>query len=139
MSLGTIIDLETTQFAGYTSDSGHKIGVGHLSLCPRMIIYDGNLALHTPLRLWLSSGMRAVDHAIEMLYNQLASETPHKLLCLAVAHELFTLLPKSKADPDNADLRQNLQIAAFGSLFSVSFRGGVGLSHSMGIYTFLRR
>ena len=123
---------ETTQFAGYTSESGHKIGVVHPNLSPRMIVYDGNVAQYTPLRLWLSSGMRALDHAIEMLYNPGASETPHKLLSLATAHELFTLLPKSKADPQNIDLRQRLQIVAFGSLFSISFRGGLGLSHAMG-------
>lgn len=97
-----------------------------------MIIYDGDVAMYTPLRLWLSSGMRALDHAIEMLYHPLASETPHKLLALSVTHELFNLLPKSQADPDNADLRQKLQITAFGSLFSIIFRGGLGLSHSMG-------
>jgi 3-oxoacid CoA-transferase len=98
-----------------------------------MIIYDGDIAMYTPLRLWLSSGMRAVDHAVEMLYHPYASETPHRMLSLSVTHELFNLLPKSKAEPDNADLRQKLQITAFGSLFSIMFGGGLGLSHSMGI------
>jgi 3-oxoacid CoA-transferase len=97
-----------------------------------MIIYDGNLALHTPQRLWLSSGMRAVDHAIEMLYHPVASETPQKLLALAATHELFALLPQSKAHPENADLRQKLQLAAFATLYSFLYRGGMGLSHSMG-------
>jgi 3-oxoacid CoA-transferase len=91
------------------------------------------MAQYTPLRLWLSSGMRALDHAIEMLYNPGAAETPHKLLSLATTHELFTLLPKSKADPENTDLRQRLQIVAFGSLFSISYRGGLGLSHAIGM------
>jgi alcohol dehydrogenase class IV len=88
--------------------------------------------MYTPLRLWLSSGMRAVDHAIEMLYHPLSSETPHKLLSLSATHELFKLLPKCKNDPDNADIRQKLQVVAFGSLFSILFKGGLGLSHSMG-------
>jgi len=95
-------------------------------------VYDGNVAGYTPLRLWLSSGMRAVDHAIEMLYHAGASETPHRLLSLATTHELFNLLPKSKANPDDLDLRQRLQVVAFGSLFSITFGGGLGLSHSMG-------
>ena len=77
--------------------------------------------------------MRALDHAIEGLYNPWTAEMPHKLLSLAAAHELFTLLPKSKVDPDNAELRQRLQLVAFGSLFSLSFKGSLGLSHSMGI------
>lgn len=107
--------------------------MAHISLCPRIIIYDGDVGSYTPLRLWLSSGIRAIDHAIEALYNPRTAETPHKLLSLAAVHELFKLLPKSKADPENADLRQQLQLAAFGSMFSFSFKGGLGLSHSMGI------
>jgi 3-oxoacid CoA-transferase len=78
--------------------------------------------------------MRALDHAIELLYNPRASETPHKLLSLATVHELFKLLPQNKNDPDNIDIRQKLQIVAFGSLFSISFKGGLGLSHSMGMF-----
>jgi 3-oxoacid CoA-transferase len=77
--------------------------------------------------------MRALDHAIEMLYHPGASETPQKLLSLASTHELFILLPKCKENPSDADLRQRLQIVAFGTLFSISFRGGFGLSHAMGI------
>ena len=96
-----------------------------------MIIYDGDIALHTPPRLWLASGMRALDHAIEILYNPSAAETPHKLLALAATRELFCLLPQSKANPDNADIRQKLQLAAFGTLFSLLFKGGQ-LSHSIG-------
>jgi alcohol dehydrogenase class IV len=119
--------------AGYTSDSGHKVAVGEVNLAPRIIVYDGNVAQYTPLRLWLSSGMRALDHAIEMLYNPCAAETPHKLLSLATCHELFILLSQSKADPENTDIRQRLQIVAFGSLFSISFRGAIGLSHTMGM------
>ena len=99
-----------------------------------MIVYDGDIALLTPLRLWLSSGMRAVDHAIEMIYHPGASETPQKLLSLASTHELFNLLPRCKENPLDADLRQRLQIVAFGTLFSISFRGGLGLSHAMGIF-----
>jgi 3-oxoacid CoA-transferase len=123
---------ETTAAAGYTSDEGHKVGVAHPQLSPRIIIYDGDIASYTPNRLWLSSGMRAVDHAIEMLYNPRAAETPHRLLSLSTCHELFRLLPQSKADPENKDIRQRLQIVAFGTLFSISYGGGLGLSHSMG-------
>jgi 3-oxoacid CoA-transferase len=97
-----------------------------------MIIYDADIALYTPLRLWLSSGIRALDHAIEALYNPFTSETPHRLLSLSTSHELFTLLRKSKDDPTNADIRQRLQMVAFGTMFSFSFKGGLGLSHSMG-------
>lgn len=124
--------VETTAAAGYTSEQGHKVGVAHPQLSPRIIVYDGDVAAYTPLRLWLSSGIRAVDHAIETLYNPRAAETPHRLLSLAACHELFNLLPQSKAEPDNTDIRQHLQIVAFGTLFSMPYGGALGLSHSMG-------
>jgi len=76
--------------------------------------------------------MRALDHAIEMLYHPGSSETPHRMLSLSTTHELFHLLPESKANPEDVDLRQRLQVVAFGTLFSTSFGGGLGLSHSMG-------
>ena len=75
-----------------------------------------------------------MDHALETLYNPSSSEVPHRLLCLSVARELFGLLKESKEDPKNADIRQRLQVVAFGSLFSFSGRGGLGLSHSMGTF-----
>jgi alcohol dehydrogenase class IV len=119
--------------AGYTSEQGHKVGVSHPNLCPKIIIYDGDIAMYTPPRLWLSSGMRAIDHAIEMLYHPMAPETPNKLLSLSVVAELCKLLPQSKREPENVEVRQRLQIVALGSLFSILAKGGLGLSHSMGI------
>ena len=78
--------------------------------------------------------MRALDHAIELLYNPKSSETPHRMLSLSTTHELFHLLPKSKANPEDADIRQRLQVVAFGTLFSTALGGGLGLSHSMGTF-----
>ena len=121
--------------AGYTSEQGHKIGISHPSLCPRQILYDANLTIYTPPRLWLSSGMRALDHAIEMLYHPLAPETPNKLLSLSVVAELMRLLPRSQREPENEEIRQRLQVVAFGSLFSILAKGGLGLSHSMGMFS----
>ncbi|MSR11923.1 MAG: maleylacetate reductase [Gammaproteobacteria bacterium] len=36
-----------------------------MNLCPRNIIYDPQLAMHTPEWLWLSTAIRSLDHAIE--------------------------------------------------------------------------
>jgi alcohol dehydrogenase class IV len=43
--------------------------VNHPSLPPSIIIYDPLLTLHTPLHLFLSTGVRALDHAVETLYR----------------------------------------------------------------------
>lgn len=127
----TLSVAETTQNAGYTSEEGKKTGASHPAIVPRVIIYDAALTLATPERLWLSSGMRAVDHAIELLYRPGDSSL---LLSTALGsiRELFYLLPASKRDPINLDIRQKLQLACFQSLWPEGRKGALGLSHGLG-------
>jgi 3-oxoacid CoA-transferase len=76
--------------------------------------------------------MRALDHAVELMYHPLASEIPTKRLCLEAIRDLFTYLPQSKTSPDDAEIRTKLFLACYASLFPFLFSGGVGLSHSIG-------
>ena len=76
--------------------------------------------------------MRALDHAVELMYHPLASEIPTKRLCLEAIKDLFTYLPQSKATPEDAEIRTKLFLACYASLFPFLFSGGVGLSHSIG-------
>jgi hypothetical protein len=55
--------------AGYTSEEGKKVGVNNPALPPSIIIYDPLLTLYTPLHLLISTGVRALDHAVETLYR----------------------------------------------------------------------
>ncbi|OSS55167.1 hypothetical protein B5807_00815 [Epicoccum nigrum] len=128
----TLSVAETTQNAGFTTDEGHKIAVSDPEQVPKAVIYDGENAVHTPMNLWLSTGMRALDHAVELMYHPLASEIPTKRLCLEAIKDLFTYLPQSKANPNNAEIRTKLFLACYASLFPFLFIGGVGLSHSIG-------
>lgn len=66
------------------------------------------------------------------MYHPLASEIPTKRMCLEAIKDLFTYLPKSKADPNDADVRTKLFLACYASLFPFLYTGGVGLSHSIG-------
>ncbi|KAJ4992019.1 iron-containing alcohol dehydrogenase [Stagonosporopsis vannaccii] len=128
----TLSVAETTQNAGFTTDEGHKIAVSDPEQVPKAVIYDGENAIHTPMNLWLSTGMRALDHAVELMYHPLASEIPTKRLCLEAIKDLFTFLPHSKANPADAETRTKLFLASYASLFPFLFSGGVGLSHSIG-------
>lgn len=119
---------ETTQNSGFTRD-GKKTGVSHPALVPRAIILDGEVAMHTPLWLFLSSGMRAVDHAIECLYRPGDVQWLLRGQYLAALRELFVMLRRCKEKPDDVDTRQRLQIAAVTSLFPESRKGALGLSH----------
>lgn len=61
----TLSAAECTLGAGYTNEDGMKTGVAHPELAPHAIIYDSKFALETPEWLWMSTGMRAMDHAME--------------------------------------------------------------------------
>jgi maleylacetate reductase len=66
----TLSAAEFTCRAGYTNPlSGLKEGVHHPDLAPGSVVLDPELGLHTPVRLWTSSGIRAVDHAVEGIFS----------------------------------------------------------------------
>lgn len=125
---------ECTFIAGYTGFDGVKIGVRAKELVPSVVIYDSKFALYTPERLWTSTGVRAMDHAVELLYHPTASEMPARWLALQSAAILFEALPKYKQDPKDEDNITKLQLAAYGSLGFIGYNleGGIGPSHALG-------
>ncbi|KAJ6602415.1 alcohol dehydrogenase IV [Mycena vulgaris] len=129
----TLSAAEYTIGAGYTDESGTKVGVANQLLAPAGVILDAELTLPTPSRLWLSTGMRAVDHSVENLYRPLVSP-PVKILCYAALADFFKYLPISMADPTNVEARQKLLIAAWMSLWPTKFKknSALGLSHHLG-------
>ncbi|TFK22557.1 alcohol dehydrogenase IV [Coprinopsis marcescibilis] len=119
--------------AGFTNDEGHKVAVSSQELAPAGIILDAELTLATPERLWLSTGIRSLDHAVENLYRPLVT-IPSKALCYAALKDLFKYLPESKKDPTNVVVRQRLQVASWMSLFPMKLErySALGISHSLG-------
>lgn len=130
----TLSAAECSFNAGYTSKDGIKVGVADPELAPHVIIYDAKFGKETPQKLWLSTGIRSLDHAVELLYHPTATEVPAKSLCFTAIEQLFTYLPKLKADPENEDYITRLQLASFSSLYPLgkNIKGGLGLSHAMG-------
>ncbi|KAI0940538.1 hypothetical protein AcW1_003708 [Taiwanofungus camphoratus] len=129
----TLSAAEYTVVAGYTSEEGKKVSVSSQELAPAGIILDAELTLATPDRLWLSTGMRAVDHAVENLYRPLVPP-PMKYLCYAALADLFKYLPQSKANPQSIEVRQKLQVASWMSLWPIKLEkySALGLSHALG-------
>ncbi|KAJ7067863.1 alcohol dehydrogenase IV [Mycena amicta] len=119
--------------AGYTDETGAKVAVSHQELAPAGIILDAELTLATPTRLWISTGIRAVDHCVESLYRPLVSP-PAKILCYAALADFFKYLPISQADPMDIEARHKLQIASWMSLWPTKWEkySALGLSHSLG-------
>ncbi|OAX39585.1 alcohol dehydrogenase IV [Rhizopogon vinicolor AM-OR11-026] len=129
----TLSAAEYTSGAGYTNKQGDKVVVSHQQLAPAGIILDAELTVATPEQLWLSTGMRALDHAVESLYRP-GVPLPLKKLCHAAITDLFRFLVLSKRDSKDLVARQRLQVAAWMSLWPLKLEkhSAVGLSHSLG-------
>ncbi|KAJ1305733.1 hypothetical protein OPQ81_010465 [Rhizoctonia solani] len=95
---------------------------------------DGNLTVYTPARLWLSGGIKALDHGIETLYRQPPVPFPVIELAVASIPQLFENLLKSHSDPSDLEARQRLLNAAYLSLPPNPWLRptAFGLSHSLG-------
>ncbi|QRV91210.1 iron containing alcohol dehydrogenase family protein [Ceratobasidium sp. AG-Ba] len=128
----TLSAAEYTMNAGYTNEDGHKVSVNDPELCPDAVILDTDLTLHTPERLWLSTGVRALDHAVEALYRSPPTPFPIVESSLSAIPLLFENLLACKKDPSNIDVRYKLQLASYLSLAPNPKPGALGLSHSLG-------
>ena len=122
---------EYTDFVGVTDE---RRQVKDLYLDPKLtakaVLLDPELTLATPLWLWLSSGMRSVDHCVEAL----CSTTAHPFTDALAAHALRMLarfLRETKADPDDLLARQQAQIASWMSVCGLA-NVTLGLSHGIG-------
>ncbi|KAI0743394.1 alcohol dehydrogenase IV [Daedaleopsis nitida] len=131
----TLSAAEYTNRAGHTNEEGYKTIVSSPELLPAGIILDAELTLATPERLWLSTGFRALDHAVENLYRPLVP-MPLKYLCYAALADLFTYLPRCKGDPHDLEARQRVQVASWMSQWPYKqekhTHSTAALSHSLG-------
>lgn len=116
--------------AGFTSAAGDKVGMRDPRLLAHCVIYDSELTLATPMQLWLSTGIRALDHAVEGFLAD-GAHPFSDVMALEAVRRLFDSLPRAKAAPGDADVRSENQIAAWFS-FTLPGESAGGLSHLMG-------
>jgi maleylacetate reductase len=122
----TLSAAEFNAFAGI-SDPRHGIkeSFGHRLIVPRVIVLDPAATLATPMDLMLSTGLKAVDHAVERLCSQQA----HPFV-LGTATEALKLL--ARALPDDMATRLDLQFGMWLSIGAGTSGVGVGASHGIG-------
>ena len=110
--------------------AGHKIRVRSPRLYADLIMLDAVMTNGTPDWLWLSTGVKALDHCIERLYttgNQPAIDAP----ILAAAEMIFTHLPKSRESDNDPEARLQCLVAAWMSMMGAP-NFATGLSHAIG-------
>ncbi|MGH6680254.1 MAG: iron-containing alcohol dehydrogenase [Bradyrhizobium sp.] len=128
----TIAGGEFSAIAGVTNlRTRVKESLRHPLLIPRATILDPAITLHTPEWLFLSTGIRAVDHCVEGL----CSREAHPYADAQAQKGLSMLaqgLPRVKADPRDLDARMDCQIGTWLSTGPLTSGVPMGASHGIG-------
>src|SRR5438067_4312748 len=123
---------EFTPIAGCTDTVKRlKEGFFHPEMIPQAVMLDPRITPYTPMRLWLSTGIRAVDHAVETLC---AIHT--QPLFEATSMHALRLLPRgllrTKQDPADLDARLESMLGVWLSLVGIQSGAPMAASHGIG-------
>jgi maleylacetate reductase len=103
----------------------------HPQIIPRVVVLDPAVTVHTPEWLWLSTGIRAVDHCVEGI----CSAEANPFADAQALHGLALLtrgLPRVKADPKNLEARLDCQMGSWLSMGPLASGVPMGASHGIG-------
>ena len=103
----------------------------HPDIVPASVVLDAALTVHTPEWLWLSTGIRAVDHCAEAIcansanhFGDAQSLQGLKLLTRGLA--------RVKADLTDLDARLDCQVGTWLSMGALATGTPMGASHGIG-------
>ena len=123
---------EFTAMAGCTdTDRNVKESYAHPLMLPQTVILDPAVTVHTPEWLFLSTGIRAVDHAVEDICS--INPTPYSDgMSLHALRLLGSGLRAVKVDPANLEARLDCQLGSWMSIMGTSAGVTKGASHGIG-------
>jgi maleylacetate reductase len=128
----TIAGGEFSATAGVTNEKTKvKEALRHPLLIPRATILDPWLSRHTPEWLFLSTGIRAVDHCVEGTCAREAHPYGNALALKGLSM-LAEGLPRVKADASDIDARMDCQIGTWLSTGPLASGVPMGASHGIG-------
>ncbi len=105
--------------------------IRHPYIIPRAVVLDPAMTVHTPEWLFLSTGIRAVDHCVEGI----CSNEAHPYADAQALRGLALLaqgLPRVKADPSNLQARLDCQLGSWLSMAPLASGVPMGASHGIG-------
>jgi len=127
----TLSGAEFSDLGGATDTRfGTKHGYTGAFVGAASVILDPRITVHTPDRLWLSTGVRAVDHAVEALCSVNAQPLVDATSVRALAL-LGRSLTRYADDPADLDARLDGQMGAWLAATSIR-RTEYGASHGLG-------
>lgn len=100
----------------------------------RSVILDPAVTLHTPQWLWLSTGVRAIDHAVEALLS-IDAHAYCDGLALHALRLFAEALPRTRAEPGDLDARLACQQASWlaaSTIARVNYGASHGIGHALG-------
>jgi maleylacetate reductase len=123
---------EFSGIAGVTNETTKtKELFRHPMVIPAAVILDPALTVHTPEWLFLSTGIRAVDHCVEGVCSNEAN--PYgDAQALRGLSLLTSGLAKVKADPGDLQARMDCQLGAWLSMGPLAAGVPMGASHGIG-------
>jgi len=128
----TIAGGEFSAIAGVTNARTKvKEMLRHELAIPRAAILDPAVTVHTPEWLWLSTGIRAVDHCVEGLCSREAHPYADAQALKGLSM-LAQALPRVKENPGDLDARMDCQIGTWLSMAPLSAGVPMGASHGIG-------
>jgi maleylacetate reductase len=128
----TLSAAEFSAIAGVTDErTKTKELFRHPGIIPRAVILDPAITVHTPQRLFISTGIRALDHCVEGICSSEAN--PYgDAQALEGLKLLARGLPGVKADPHNLAARLDALLGAWLSMGPLSTGVPMGASHGIG-------
>ena len=103
----------------------------HPTVVPRTVILDPAVTVHTPEWLWISTGIRAVDHCVEGICSGEAHAYGDAQAMKGLA--LFARgLPRVLEDPQDLQARLDCQMGTWLSMAPIASGVPMGASHGIG-------
>ncbi len=120
----TLSAAEFSHIAGY-SLGGEKNGIRDKKITPQTAILDPYMTAETPERLWRSTGIRSLDHAVETLIHPNMLDVSRKAALEAIRMLASNLHERTMGS------RLECQMGAWYSYWQV-YDSPMGISHTLG-------
>ncbi|NBQ88913.1 MAG: maleylacetate reductase, partial [Betaproteobacteria bacterium] len=126
--------LSAAEFSDLAGCTDRRVGAKHAytapCIGPASVILDPAMTVHTPRALWFSTGIRAIDHAVESICS-IDAQPLTDATCLHALRLLAPALRHNDAHPDDLDGRLQSQLGVWLSASGIN-RVNFGASHGIG-------
>jgi alcohol dehydrogenase class IV len=123
---------EFSAIAGVTDERTRvKELIRHPQIIPSVVILDPAVTVHTPEWLFLSTGIRAVDHCVEGICSNEANVFADAQ-ALQGLRLLTSGLTRVKANPSDLEARMDCQLGSWLSMGPLASGVPMGASHGIG-------